>query len=93
MRHTRRQSRWRTRNYASIHGMPTWLGALALYYAKKGDTSQANEFVNRARAINPSDASLIYTSAVVKTIGNQPAEAVKDLALAIQKGYAAKERD
>ncbi len=66
-------------------------GRMALYYAKKGDPQQAKDFVNRARAINPSDANLIYTSAVVKTLGNQPAEAVKDLALAIQKGYAVKD--
>ena len=66
-------------------------GRLALYYAKKGDIAQASDFIKRARAINPADASLIYNSAVVKTIGNQPAEAVKDLALAIQKGYSAKD--
>jgi tetratricopeptide (TPR) repeat protein/TolB-like protein len=66
-------------------------GRLALYYAKKGDTQQADVFVKRARAINPADASLIYNSAVVKTLGNQPAEAVKELSLALQKGYPIKD--
>ena len=66
-------------------------GRLALYYAKKGDTQQADVFVKRARAINPADASLIYTSAVVKTLGNQPADAVKELGVALQKGYPVKD--
>jgi tetratricopeptide (TPR) repeat protein/TolB-like protein len=66
-------------------------GRLALYYAKKGDTQQATEFVRRARAINPSVANLLFDSAVVNTIGNRPADAVKDLELALQKGYAAQD--
>ena len=66
-------------------------GRLALYYAKKGDTQQADVFVKKARAINPADASLIYTSAVVKTLGNQPADAVKELGVALQKGYPVKD--
>jgi len=65
------------------------VGRMALYYAKKGDTEQAEEFVKRARAINQADAYLIYISAIVDTIGNQPAAAVKDLGLALQKGYSA----
>jgi len=66
-------------------------GRLALYYAKKGDTQQADVFIKRARAINPADASLIYNSAVVKTLGNQPADAVKELGVALQKGYPVKD--
>ncbi|HXJ13137.1 MAG TPA: tetratricopeptide repeat protein, partial [Candidatus Limnocylindrales bacterium] len=66
-------------------------GRLALYYAKKGDDQQAKEFVKRGRAINPSVANLLFDSAVVNTIGNRPADAVKDLGLALQKGYAAKD--
>jgi len=64
-------------------------GRLALYYAKKGDIQQADEFVKRAMGINPSDANLIYISAVVNTLGNQPLQAVKDLGQALQKGYPA----
>jgi hypothetical protein len=64
---------------------------MALYYAKKGDPQQAKDFVKRARAIDTSDAYLIYISAVVKTIGNEPADAVKDLGLALQKGFSVKD--
>ena len=70
---------------------PLIAGRLALYYAKKGDFQQANDFVKKARAISPSDSNLIYTSAVVKVLGNQSADAVKDLALAMEKGYSVKD--
>ena len=66
-------------------------GRMALYYAKKGDTQQGKDFVKRARAIDGSDAYLIYVSAVVKTIANEPADAVKDLGLALQKGFSVKD--
>src|SRR5260370_32449065 len=62
------------------------MGRMALYYAKKGDTQQGKDFVKRARAIDSSDAYLIYVSAVVKTIANEPADAVKNLALAPREG-------
>jgi serine/threonine protein kinase/tetratricopeptide (TPR) repeat protein/TolB-like protein len=63
-------------------------GQLALYYAKKGDAQQAKDFVKKARGIDPSSVYLIYTAAVVDTIGGQPAEAVKDLTLALEKGFS-----
>jgi tetratricopeptide (TPR) repeat protein/TolB-like protein/predicted Ser/Thr protein kinase len=66
-------------------------GRMALYYAKKGDAQQGKDFVKRARAIDGSDAYLIYVSAVVKTIANEPADAVKDLSLALQKGFSVKD--
>jgi tetratricopeptide (TPR) repeat protein/TolB-like protein len=66
-------------------------GRMALYYAKKGDAQQGKEFVKHARAIDASDAYLIYISAVVKTISNEPADAVKDLSLALQKGFSVKD--
>jgi tetratricopeptide (TPR) repeat protein/TolB-like protein/tRNA A-37 threonylcarbamoyl transferase component Bud32 len=64
------------------------VGNLALYYAKKGDPQQAKDFVAKARAIAPSDVYLMYTAAVVDTINNQPADAVKELQGAIEKGYS-----
>jgi eukaryotic-like serine/threonine-protein kinase len=64
------------------------VGRLALYYAKKGDTAQADNFIKKARAIDRSAVYLIYISAVVNTIGNKPADAVKDLRLALEKGYS-----
>jgi tetratricopeptide (TPR) repeat protein len=66
-------------------------GRMALYYAKNGDVQQGKDFVRRARAIDGSDAYLIYVSAIVKTIANEPADAVKDLGLALQKGFSVKD--
>jgi len=64
------------------------VGSLALYYAKKGDPQQAKEFVKKARAIDRSDVYLIYIAAVVDTIDNQPADAVKELTMALEKGFS-----
>ena len=66
------------------------IGNLALYYAKKGDVPQAKEFVRKARAIDSSDVYLTYIAAVVDTIDNQPAEAVRELSVALLKGYSAR---
>jgi eukaryotic-like serine/threonine-protein kinase len=62
------------------------MGSLALYYAKKGDTAQAMEFVQRARGLDPSSVDLIYTSAVVRTLSNRPEEAIADLKKGLQQG-------
>ena len=64
------------------------LGHMALYHAKKGDTAQAKDFIKRARAIDSSDVYLIYTSAVVDTVANDPKSAVDALRAALQKGFA-----
>jgi tetratricopeptide (TPR) repeat protein len=69
------------------------LGSLALYYAKKGDPQQAKEFIRKARAIDRSDIYLIYIAAVVDTIDNQPADAVKELSTALEKGYSPRDVD
>jgi serine/threonine protein kinase/tetratricopeptide (TPR) repeat protein len=62
------------------------MGDLALYFAKKGDQAQAMEFIQRARGLNPSSVDLIYTSAVVHTLGNHPEEAIADLKKGLQQG-------
>jgi serine/threonine-protein kinase len=64
------------------------VGNLALYYAKKGDPQQAKEFVSKARAIDRSNVYLMYIAAVVDTINNQPSDAVKELTVALEKGYS-----
>jgi len=64
---------------------------LSLYYAKKGDPVQAVDFIRRARAINPADVSMIYDEAVVDTLTGRPAEALKSLREALQKGYSLQE--
>ncbi len=64
------------------------LGHMALYHAKKGDTAQAQDFIRRARSVDPSDIYLIYTVAVVETNANNPAAAIEALRSALQKGFA-----
>jgi tetratricopeptide (TPR) repeat protein/TolB-like protein len=66
------------------------VGNLAQYYAKKGDLPQAKEFIKKARAMDRSNVNLIYIAAVVDTISNQPADAVKELTVALDKGFPAK---
>jgi tetratricopeptide (TPR) repeat protein/predicted Ser/Thr protein kinase len=61
---------------------------LALYYAKKGDISQAKDFIKKARAMDRSNVYLTYIAAVVDTIDNRPGDAVKELTSALEKGYS-----
>ena len=63
-------------------------GQLALYYAKMGNPEQGKEWVKKARAIDQSDVYLVYIAAVVDTIGNRPADAVKELNAALEKGFS-----
>ncbi len=67
------------------------MGDLGLLYAKKGDAANALQYTNQARAISPDDVYLMYSEALVKTMINQPDEALKILGLALQKGYPAQE--
>ena len=41
------------------------LGSLALYHARKGDTNQAQQFIGRARTIDPGSVSLAEKEAVM----------------------------
>lgn len=66
----------------------TALGHMALYHAKKGDAAQAQDFIRRARSIDPSDIYLIYTVAIVAANANDPAGAIEALRSALQKGFA-----
>jgi len=63
------------------------LGRLAQYYAKKGDSPHAADFIRRARAIDPNDASLIYAQSVVESLAGKEENALQDLQLALSKGY------
>jgi tetratricopeptide (TPR) repeat protein len=69
------------------------MAALALYYAKKGQPDKGMEFIRRARAIDSKDVELFYIQAVVENLSNHPADALRDLEQALQKGYPAKEAD
>ncbi len=62
------------------------MGDLALYYAKKGDSKHATEFIQRARAIDKVDLTLLYDQAVVENLSGKPSDAVKTLREALSKG-------
>jgi eukaryotic-like serine/threonine-protein kinase len=67
------------------------LGDLASYEAKRGDTQRAAGFIARARAIDNQDVELIHIQAIVENLANKPAEAVRSLHEALEKGYPVKE--
>ena len=67
------------------------MGSLALYYAKKGDSTQALQFIRRARSIDPNTNQLMYDEAQVQVLANHPEEALKALREAFQKGYSPEE--
>jgi tetratricopeptide (TPR) repeat protein/TolB-like protein len=67
------------------------MGSLALYYAKKGDPARGMEFIQRARAIDKKDVALIYIQAVVESLSNHPADALRTLREAFSKGYPTRE--
>ncbi len=67
------------------------MASLSLYYAKKGDTAQAAQFIRRARTISPNDAELAYIEGVVNTLAGQVSPALADLREAFEKGYPVKE--
>jgi tetratricopeptide (TPR) repeat protein len=64
------------------------VGNLALYYAKRGDPQQAKVFIKKARALDRSNVYLIYIEALVDTIDNRPEDAVKELTVALEKGFS-----
>jgi len=64
---------------------------LSLYYAKKGDSGHALEFIRHARSIEPQNISLLYTNAVVYCLADRKAESLSVLEEALQKGYSIEE--
>lgn len=67
------------------------MGDLASYCAKKGDSAQAMEFIQRARSIDKNDVELIHTQATVEALSNKPADAIRTLREALSKGYSVKQ--
>ena len=63
------------------------LGYLALFHAKKGESTRALEYIHRARAINANDNDLAYKEAVIRAIGGDQAQALISLREAFGKGY------
>ncbi len=66
------------------------LGALGTYNAKIGETAQAAEFIQRARAIDPNDVDLMYRSAVIDAVAERADAALQDVQLAVEHNYPAK---
>jgi eukaryotic-like serine/threonine-protein kinase len=62
--------------------------SLALYYAKKGDAANAQDFIRRARAIDRNNVNYIYGEAVVDMLAGHPSEALRPLREAFEKGFA-----
>ena len=60
--------------------------SLALYFAKKGDVTQATEFLKRARGLDPSSVDLILIAAEVHALSNRTEEAILDLRKGLQQG-------
>jgi serine/threonine protein kinase/tetratricopeptide (TPR) repeat protein len=64
------------------------LGDLSTYYAKTGQTVLADYYIRQARSIDASGAELIYEEVVVLALANKPAQAIKSLRLAFEKGVS-----
>jgi serine/threonine protein kinase/Flp pilus assembly protein TadD len=67
------------------------LSSLSLYYAKKGDTARALEFIHRARTLQPEAVQLLDVEAIVNALANRPKEALEAVRAALAKGYPAEE--
>jgi serine/threonine-protein kinase len=62
-------------------------GNLALYYAKKGDRTQAQRFMSDARAIDRTNINLIYAEAIVEVLAGRKDKALLSLEEALKAGY------
>ena len=65
----------------------TTLGALALYYAKKGDLNRAQNFIAKAREIDANDNVLIYNDAMIQALSGKLANGLKLLREALKSGF------
>jgi tetratricopeptide (TPR) repeat protein/class 3 adenylate cyclase/TolB-like protein len=61
---------------------------LALYYAKKGNTSEAWQYIQQARTIDPHSFYLFYCEAVVQMLAGHPDKALRALDEALRNGYS-----
>ena len=64
------------------------MGRISLYYAKKGDSAHAQQFIRRARGIDPNDSTLMYNEGVIDWIANKPQDALAAVKDALSKGYS-----
>lgn len=64
------------------------LQSAALYYAKKGQSAWALEYIHKARAIDPNNVDCVYNEAVIDALAGRQQEALKALQEAFEKGYS-----
>jgi tetratricopeptide (TPR) repeat protein len=64
------------------------MGRIAQYYAKKGDKVHAADFIRRARAIDPKDATLMYKEAVVNWLAGKQEDALSNVKDALANNYS-----
>jgi tetratricopeptide (TPR) repeat protein len=69
----------------------TTLAMVSQYYAKSGNDSRARDFIQRARAIDPKNAALLYYEAVVHALAHRNEAALASLEKALAGGYSARE--
>ena len=67
------------------------IGNLAIYYAKKGDTQRALDFIQKARVIDPKANALMYKEATIDAIAGHTADALKILGDALRNGFSLQE--
>ena len=61
--------------------------SLALYYAKRGEGTQARRFMNDARAIDRTNVDLIYNEAILCALQNDVTCALTNLEQSLKEGY------
>ncbi len=69
----------------------TTLAMVAQYYSKSGNDARARDFIQRARAIDPKNAALLYYETVVHALAHRDAAALASLEKALEGGYSARE--
>ncbi|HVO59314.1 MAG TPA: tetratricopeptide repeat protein [Terriglobales bacterium] len=82
--------------YAQLQVNPrdaTTMADLAFYYAKKGDATQAQQYIRQARSIDASDLQLIYEEGQIYALSGKESEAMRALREAFQKGYPSEEAE
>jgi serine/threonine-protein kinase len=60
----------------------------AVFRAKIGDLTQAQEDIGKARALAPADARYIYDAALIQEIAHRRTQALQGLAEALRAGYS-----
>ena len=67
------------------------MGTLAICYAKKGDGSNASNYIQRALQIKPNDPDLLDLQAQIFVLGGHTGEALNALQQAVKNGYSIEE--